>query len=367
MPKRERVYDVCLSVCADRSAGATLRRYNEAALEREVQELLAFWSTHMKEANAIFIRTPKTHQSIFIGGRNPPLSKDDHRIRGIPFVTRRPTLKEVKRVHSCLASIYIGGTPTSVDSETTVPMAAVTEVTESVDGDSIPLPHNAGLKEGGEDSGVGEGGEGEGKRKKTKKKKKKVKVDKVETKCHEEVPSPEPSGSLPPALSQLLGLCKEEGDEEVLAVLQSLGLHQVYAPDPVTEQDCVHQAGSGQSEVSVCSLGQENPLNVLYGGVSPLHVASEYGNTETVKLLLHYGANPTLRYGVSGYGVSGMCMTILYRDSAGHLPYLVAKDKPTRDCFRRFMAQHPMAYDYGAAQIPSPLTEEMERERRDKV
>lgn len=38
-----------------------------------------------------------------------------------------------------------------------------------------------------------------------------------------------------------------------------------------------------------------------------------------------------------------------------------------RDSFRRFMAQHPLAHDYTAAQIPSPLTEEMERERRDKL
>ena len=307
---------VCVCVC--RSAGATLRRYNEAALEREVQELLASWSTHLKEANAIFIRTPKTHQSMFSGGRNPSLLKDDHRIRGIPFVTRRPTLKEVKRVHSCLASIYIGGVAKSVDSETTVPMTTVTKVTRTVDSESstaaVPPNHNCGgSKEGGEDSGVGEGGEGEGKRKKTKKKKKKMKVDKVETECREEPVAvgqsppepPPPAVSLPPALSQLLGFCKEGGgdEEEVLTLLESLGLCQVYASG--SEQDCAQEAGytegSGQSEVS----GQENPLNALYGGVSPLHVASEYGNTELVGLLLHYGANPTLRYGVPGFQTEG--------------------------------------------------------------
>ena len=58
---------------------------------------------------------------------------------------------------------------------------------------------------------------------------------------------------------------------------------------------------------------------------------------------------------------------IFDRDSTGHVPYLVAKEKAVRDCFRRFMAQRPKAYDYTAAQIPSPLTEEMERERREKV
>ena len=38
-----------------------------------------------------------------------------------------------------------------------------------------------------------------------------------------------------------------------------------------------------------------------------------------------------------------------------------------RDAFRRFMAQHPSSYDYSAAKIPSPLTEEMERERKEKM
>ena len=31
------------------------------------------------------------------------------------------------------------------------------------------------------------------------------------------------------------------------------------------------------------------------------------------------------------------------------------------------MAQFPTAYDYAAAQVPSPLTEEKERERREKA
>lgn len=38
-----------------------------------------------------------------------------------------------------------------------------------------------------------------------------------------------------------------------------------------------------------------------------------------------------------------------------------------RDAFRRFMAQHPASYDYSAAKVPSPLTEEMERERKEKM
>ena len=49
------------------------------------------------------------------------------------------------------------------------------------------------------------------------------------------------------------------------------------------------------------------------------------------------------------------------------MAYAVAKDKAVRDAFRRFMAQHPSSYDYGAAKVPSPLTEEMERERKEKL
>ena len=31
------------------------------------------------------------------------------------------------------------------------------------------------------------------------------------------------------------------------------------------------------------------------------------------------------------------------------------------------MAQHPTSYDYVAAKVPSPLTEEMEREKKEKM
>ena len=56
-----------------------------------------------------------------------------------------------------------------------------------------------------------------------------------------------------------------------------------------------------------------------------------------------------------------------YRNGAGHTAYVVAKDKNVRDAFRRFMAQHPSSYDYSAAKVPSPLTEEMERGRKEKA
>ena len=41
----------------------------------------------------------------------------------------------------------------------------------------------------------------------------------------------------------------------------------------------------------------------------------------------------------------------LFRDGNGKVPYLLARDKPTRDTFRRFMNNFPRAYDYAAAQV----------------
>ena len=96
-----------------RSAGASLRRYNESALVAEIRELIASWSGHVEEASAIFIRTPKYGKGVFIGdgstgsgGGNAPFSRTDPRLRNIPFATRRPTVKEVQNVHSKLATIY---------------------------------------------------------------------------------------------------------------------------------------------------------------------------------------------------------------------------------------------------------------------
>lgn len=61
-----------------------------------------------------------------------------------------------------------------------------------------------------------------------------------------------------------------------------------------------------------------------------------------VRLLLEAGADPTVQ------------------DSRARPPYTVAADKSTRNEFRRFMEKNPDAYDYSKAQVPGPLTPEME-------
>ena len=94
-----------------RSAGANLRRYNEAALISEVRDLLNSWSAHINESCCVFVRLPKHSRGVLIGERGDsrtPLQRGDPRLRPIPFPTRRPTLKEVRATHARLAAVYVG-------------------------------------------------------------------------------------------------------------------------------------------------------------------------------------------------------------------------------------------------------------------
>ncbi|XP_076439741.1 tRNA endonuclease ANKZF1-like isoform X2 [Babylonia areolata] len=101
---------------APKSGGASLRRYNEAALAREIQELLAGWSQHLQSCHLIFLRTSTYSRHIFFGAKSPVFSKDDTRVRTIPFTTGRPTFNEAKRVHLMLMSVECFGDESMVTS-----------------------------------------------------------------------------------------------------------------------------------------------------------------------------------------------------------------------------------------------------------
>jgi Bacteroidetes VLRF1 release factor len=75
------------------SAGASLRRYNEAALQKEVRELLASWKERLASADLIFIRaTGSANRRTLFGYEGAVLKSNDPRIRGFPFTTRRAVL-----------------------------------------------------------------------------------------------------------------------------------------------------------------------------------------------------------------------------------------------------------------------------------
>lgn len=80
------------------SAGSSIRRYNEKALALEVRELLAQWSTYLRECSAIYIRANgPTNKKVMVGYEGSPFDANDKRIRKLPFSTQRASLSELKR------------------------------------------------------------------------------------------------------------------------------------------------------------------------------------------------------------------------------------------------------------------------------
>lgn len=79
------------------SAGSTLRRYNEAALRTDIQNLLKQWMPYLEKCDNIYIRARSTQdKKIFL--EDGFLNKDDPRIKSFPFTTNRPTVGELKRI-----------------------------------------------------------------------------------------------------------------------------------------------------------------------------------------------------------------------------------------------------------------------------
>ncbi|KAJ1474782.1 hypothetical protein T484DRAFT_1830927, partial [Baffinella frigidus] len=79
------------------SAGSSLRRHNEVALQRDIEALLVLWKPHLADSERIVVHAPGSinRNSVFLPG---VLARSDPRVRLVPFPTRRPTLPEVSRV-----------------------------------------------------------------------------------------------------------------------------------------------------------------------------------------------------------------------------------------------------------------------------
>lgn len=90
-----------------KSAGAQIRRYNEAMLQTEIRELLNSWKDHIASSELIFLRASKTSHRIFYNYEDAILQRRDPRIRTFPFPTRRPTQAELVRCFSELTRVKV--------------------------------------------------------------------------------------------------------------------------------------------------------------------------------------------------------------------------------------------------------------------
>lgn len=94
---------------AAHSAGSSLRRYNEAALEKEIRELMQDWKQMIDDSQLLFVRaTGSTNRRILFGQYEGQfLKQNDPRLRGFPFSTRRPTQSELLRCFKELTRIKV--------------------------------------------------------------------------------------------------------------------------------------------------------------------------------------------------------------------------------------------------------------------
>ncbi|XP_021254811.1 ankyrin repeat and zinc finger domain-containing protein 1 isoform X5 [Numida meleagris] len=371
---------------APRSAGASLRRYNEAALIKDIQDLLAAWAQHLKEAQRIFLRAPRHNRALLFDGRNPHLSRGDPRVCHIPLSTRRATLREVLRVHALLSSLQVFGKDTPLEDITGSPRKGWQKKQRAAEMDSLQMDtapvlslSSAPEEEEEEEEEESPAGELETVEvtlgtldlrefevmPKRNRKRKKKRNKKMENGLHGEE----------------AGCCGTQGGQpslELVTELQGkLGAEPLpwgTAGDPQTQlRDALFTA---------CKTGDVGTLRHLLGvpesrgplgdskdgddeqaldlphsllnepvdehGFTLLHVAARAGKAEAVCLLLEAGADPALR------------------DRQERTPYCISADKPTRNAFRKFMVDHPDKYDYSRAKVPGPLTLEMEAKKLEK-
>ncbi|XP_034742434.1 ankyrin repeat and zinc finger domain-containing protein 1 isoform X2 [Etheostoma cragini] len=368
-----------------KSAGASLRRHNEAALVKEIQDLLSSWAEHLKEASAIFVRAPSYNKSIFFGGRAAPFDKKDPRVHTIPFATRRATFREAQRVHEVLSTIHVYGKDTD--------MSAVFSPSKKAWKKSVKLRaqiHTSQEKEENEkndSSDEVEGGEiqlemveatigtldlreseiypSRHRRRRRRKKEEPKLLNEEADNQEEEVPVVTPAEDAPrEAQSKNKRKRKAQSKkplEETVDESSEYGLRdEVFTACKVGDTDTLcrvlqlpgetsesrEQLDSNPSDVPSALTLLNKPIDS--SGFTLLHVASAAAQKAVVRLLLDAGADPACR------------------DNKGQTPYIVAPDKDTRNVFRKYMAENPDKYDYSKAQVPGPLTAEIESKKTEK-
>uniref|UniRef100_A0A8D2D657 tRNA endonuclease ANKZF1 n=1 Tax=Sciurus vulgaris TaxID=55149 RepID=A0A8D2D657_SCIVU len=354
-----------------RSAGANLRRYNEATLYTDVRDLLAgpAWAKALGEAETILLRAPRSGRSLFFGGHGAPLQREDPRLWVVPLTTRRPTFQEVQRVFLKLTTLHVYEEDPRETVRSYSPQTYWKTVREErkktaeEERRKVPSDENEALGKMEELSNQGSGSEGEDgsqvelelveltlgtldlhefevlpKRRRRKRNKEKSREQKTGAhttliqKSQESEPFSQSDQMVAAPLGPLVDEAKAPDQPELWNVLLAA---------------C--RAGDiGMLKLQVAAEPIDPRVRALLnaplesGGFTLLHAAAAAGRGSVVRLLLEAGCNPTVQ------------------DSRARPPYMVAADRSTRNEFRRFMEKNPDAYDYKKAQVPGPLTPEME-------
>ncbi len=313
-----------------KSAGASLRRYNEAALVQHVQDLLKAWRDELARCNTVFFRAAGAgNKGVLFGGKDPPLKKGDPRLQSIPFPTRRATFTEVKRVHEVLSSATMHGTSAN-----------------------FCLQQDPSRE------------------KRVKPKKKMHKKHHIRRSKSREIKD----RGLPEFVQQLAdqgSSSASDDDREGSMEFETVQAFTTHLAEfeVVRQNETEMVRNELQSRLlTACKLGNLRDVHLCLDKIATtgevkqvlrtpigrkrsttlLHVASAAGHKAIITFLLSRGADPSLR------------------DGEKKVPYNLCPDRDTRNVFRVFRGEFPDAFDYSACQIPPPATPEEEERQRER-
>ncbi|XP_061827492.1 tRNA endonuclease ANKZF1 [Nerophis lumbriciformis] len=367
-----------------KSAGAALRRYNEAALVKDIQDLLATWGEHLKEASTVFVRAPSYNKTIFFGGRTSPLDKKDAKIRSVPFATRRATFREVQRVHHVLSTVHVHGKDTDMSTFSNVPKKPWKKTVQPAAPPKMEQEEAQAC-----DSSSDEEQEGEiqlvmmeltvgsqhlkefevqpsrqNRRKRRKQKKKEEEEEDMAELSNTEMDDKDKEeDTTQRTQSKIKSRGKKNSEEKNVNLVAGDDCWEYSMRDTlftackVGDVDALcsllHLSGKTLELSEGDTTDVSCPLSLLNkrtdsSGFTLLHVASAAAQKAVVRLLLDAGADPT-------------CSNV-----KGQTPYNVSPDKETRNVYRKYMADNPDKYDYNKARIPGPLTAEIESMKMEK-
>nr|XP_057937720.1 tRNA endonuclease ANKZF1 isoform X2 [Doryrhamphus excisus] len=362
-----------------KSAGAALRRYNEAALVKDIQDLVVTWAEHLKEASAVFVRAPSYNKAIFFGSNTSPLHKKDSRIRSIPFATRRATFREVQRVHNVLSTVHVHGKDTDMSTFSNVSKKAWKKTGQPASPPKMKqdeeAPHSSSDEEqvgdiqlvmmeltiGTQDLKEFDVQPSRQTRRKRRKQKKKEgeKNEEDEAKLsNAELDNKDEEEDAPqPTQSKNKSRRKKQAEEAVDDSWEYDMRDALFTACKIGDADALctllHLSGETPEQSEGDTMDAANPLSLLNkridsSGFTLLHVASAASQKAIIRLLLDAGADPARS------------------DDKGQMPYNVSPDKDTRNVYRKYMGDNPDKYNYNKARIPGPLTAEIESMKMEK-
>ncbi|KAL0580606.1 hypothetical protein V5O48_001431 [Marasmius crinis-equi] len=292
-----------------KSAGAQLRRYGEQALRDDIRNLIESWAEEINDCELIFIRASGSNRRIFMDYDGCIITKGDHRLRTFPFPTRRPTQSEITR---CLNEL----TNAKISHLTEEALRAQDEEYLA----SLPKP----------------------------------KPIPVATR-------PQPEKPKPP---QAPKLSKEEEQlrERWGRLLEIVAKGRLEALKSFWTRESSNLGADVAAEIDV-RIPEWADTEGTEKATTLLQLASHSGQDSVVTWLLEdMHADPTI-------GVPSRRGEEDGEEAAKskQVAYDLARNKLTRDAFRRCAATHPDWWDwFGAAHLPSALHKEMEDERDEK-